>query len=131
MPKIEMAAVTLPANGTGAAAIAPLKAAEPIGKEPVPTAKPAVSAQNTAVKKDGILNVQARPWGYVYIPGKVSRQETPVRGVKLKAGEYVVKVNFEPEDKWVQQKVTIADNSSTNCLADFGGKSVLTCKSVK
>ena len=76
----------------------------------------------------GTLSVHARPWGYVYIPGYVEKRETPLYGAKLKAGDYIVKVNYEPENKWVQQKITIAERSQITCVADFGAESNLKCR---
>jgi len=96
---------------------------------------PNVSGQSIAPESPvqsafSAVSVQARPWGYVYIPGYVSREETPIRNVRLKPGEYVVKVNYEPEDKWLQQKITLAQSSKIACVADFASKKSMTCKTV-
>lgn len=77
----------------------------------------------------GILSVQARPWGYLYIPGFVSKRETPVKNLKLASGDYLIKVNFEPEGKWTQQKIKISDNSRTLCVANFNKRASMTCRS--
>lgn len=109
--------------------IPPLKKASPkiVVSQPPPT----LEKEKPQVIGGGSLNVSARPWGYVYVPGVIDRQETPVKGVKLKSGDYVVKVNFEPEDKWVQQKISIAENSNTICTANFVNEQNLTCRTSK
>jgi serine/threonine protein kinase len=90
----------------------------------------ASSSSDAAQSQRSVVSVQAKPWGYVYIPGVVDRRETPVRNVRLDPGEYVVKVNYEPEDKWVQQKIKLAANSRLVCVADFAGRKNMTCKTM-
>lgn len=77
------------------------------------------------------LSVQARPWGYVYIPGLVERRETPVRSIKAKPGDYTLKVNFEPENRWVEKKISLAGGSKVACVADFSEGENIICRALK
>ena len=88
-----------------------------------------IAAKPATSKSKGVLSVQARPWGYVYIPGFLFKKETPVKDLMLASGDYLIKVNFEPEDKWAQQKIKISDNSKTLCIVDFSKGANMTCKS--
>ena len=74
------------------------------------------------------ISINAKPWGYVYIPGLVVKKETPVKGVKLKPGEYDIKVFYEPSNKWLTSTVSVKDGSRTTCLADFTGEPKLRCR---
>lgn len=74
------------------------------------------------------ISVNARPWGYVYIPGLLSRKEAPVKDIRAVAGEYAVKVYYEPDDEWVTKSVFLSEDSRTTCLADFTGEPQIRCK---
>ncbi|MBI2341252.1 MAG: hypothetical protein HYU98_00760 [Deltaproteobacteria bacterium] len=79
----------------------------------------------------GTISVQARPWAYVYIPEALEKKETPVRNVKLKSGNYILKVNYEPDDLWLQKEITISDAKHVKCFADFIEQHALTCQSFR
>jgi len=74
------------------------------------------------------LNIQAQPWGYVTIPGVMSKQETPLTGISLKPGSYTIRVYYPPSETWVQSLLTVADGGRHSCLAIFGDKATLTCR---
>ena len=74
------------------------------------------------------ISIQARPWGYVYIPGVVSKRESPVNGVRLKPGRYKVKVHYSPTNTWAQANVNVKSGKTSRCLADFTKGNKITCR---
>lgn len=78
--------------------------------------------------ESALINVNARPWGYVTVPGFVSHRETPVRNLKVKPGTQAVKVFYEPANQWVTAKVDAKSGVATNCFASFGQNPTITCK---
>lgn len=96
---------------------------------PPPIPQPPPVAKITPAEPEGaLINVNARPWGYVTIPGYTSKRETPVRNLKVKPGAQLVKVYYEPEDQWVTSKVDAKAGVVSNCYAVFGTNPSLTCK---
>lgn len=79
-------------------------------------------------KEPGIINVQAKPWGYVTIPGYVAKKETPLNGLKVKPGKYLVKVYYAPANQWLSRNIKVTSGGKTNCLATFGKKPALRCR---
>ena len=82
----------------------------------------------TPPQLSAIINVNARPWGFVTVPGYASKRETPVRNLKVAAGAQTVKVYYEPENQWVTARVDAKGGATTNCFAKFGQNPTLTCK---
>jgi len=89
---------------------------------------PAPVETKTPSTEPALLNVNARPWGYVTVPGFASKRETPVRNLKLKPGAQLVKVFYEPANQWVTAKVDAKSGTATNCFATFGQNPTLTCR---
>lgn len=75
----------------------------------------------------GILNIQARPWGYAYIPGILSGKETPIAGLSLPPGNHKVRVHYQPKDLWVEGEVSISSGQRKTCLAQFDPVVELKC----
>ena len=94
----------------------------------IETPPPAPVAAVQTLPESALINVNARPWGYVTIPGYVQKKETPVRSLKIKTGPQMVKVYYEPENQWVTAKVDAKSGGVTNCFASFGQNPTLTCK---
>lgn len=88
----------------------------------------AVKDKNVVEEKPAFISVQANPWGFVTIPGYISRKETPVTNLKLKPGTYVVKVFHEPTNKTLQKRIDVKSESRTKCLARFGKRPFISCK---
>jgi serine/threonine protein kinase len=99
---------------------------EPAAKIEIPPPAPVAAVQ--ILPESALINVNARPWGYVTIPGYVQKKETPVRSLKIKTGPQTVKVYYEPENQWVTAKVDAKSGGVTNCFASFGQNPTLTCK---
>lgn len=74
------------------------------------------------------LSVQARPWGLVDVPGYASGRETPVSGLKLKAGTYLVKVRHPPSGRVAQGSLVLAGGEAKRCLATFEDSPTLRCR---
>lgn len=79
-------------------------------------------------EKPSSLSVQARPWGLVDIAGYASGQETPVAGLKLKAGRYLVKVRYPPSGRVVAHTLILADGETRRCFATFEGEPKFSCR---
>jgi len=77
----------------------------------------------------GFININAKPWGYVTIPGFIQKKETPINNLPIKKGKYLVKVYYEPTNQWLQDTIDIKENSKTNCLAIFDENPHFTCNS--
>lgn len=105
-----------------------LVAQEPRAMIEAPPSPPAQTATVQPLPESALINVNARPWGYVTIPGYVQKKETPVRSLKIKAGPQTVKVYYEPGNQWVTAKVDAKNGGVTNCFASFGQDPTLTCK---
>lgn len=84
--------------------------------------------KSTAEEKPAFISVQANPWGYVTIPGYLTRKETPVQNLKLKPGTYIVKVFHEPTNQRLEKRIAVKSESRTKCLARFGKKPFLSCR---
>jgi len=65
------------------------------------------------------INVQAKPWGMVTIPGIAVDKETPLTGVSVKPGGYALKVHYPPRNQWVESVIQVGEGQRVLCLADF------------
>ncbi len=94
-----------------------------------PTAIPVayISSPIERERQKGRLSVQVRPWGYVTIPGAVTRKEAPV-GLALAEGNYQVKVFYEPTQQWLTARAAVKSGANTNCQASFGATPRISCK---
>ncbi len=81
----------------------------------------------TTSSPSALLSVQARPWGYVTIPGLLKNKESPVSRFKVKPGKYLVKVFYEPKNQWLTKQIKAQINTHTNCQATFGQHPSLRC----
>lgn len=79
-------------------------------------------------EKPGVLRISARPWGEVTIPGVLTRRETPLGGLNLKAGKYRVQVSYPPANQLAEKEIQLAGGSQMVCLADFNGSAHLVCR---
>lgn len=95
----------------------------PLAPMPAAYASPPI-VQN---RDKGKLSVQVRPWGYVTIPGAVTRKEAPV-GLALVEGNYQVKVFYEPTAQWLTARATVKPGAHTACQASFGSTPRISCK---
>ena len=92
---------------------------------PAPVVTPPSAPEKVAVK--GKLSVQVRPWGYVTIPGVVTRKESPV-AVFVNEGNYQVKVFYEPTQQWLSARATVKPNGHTTCLTSFSETPRMSCR---
>lgn len=74
------------------------------------------------------LSVNARPWGYVYIPGVIDKKESPVVGMDIRPGSYEIKVSYPPGGEIVRTTLNMAGNRRYKCLADFTKKGSIYCE---
>ncbi|MFH1874827.1 MAG: serine/threonine-protein kinase [Pseudomonadota bacterium] len=97
--------------------------------EPQVTMPKTVSPKTTPATPlpSALLSVQARPWGYITIPGFFNHKESPISNFKIKPGKYLVKVFYEPKNQWLSQEFETKNNVHTNCLAIFGNNPSLRC----
>lgn len=94
---------------------------------PIPTPVVPVSPPLEPSRSKGKLSVQVRPWGYVTIPGAVTRKEAPV-GLALVEGNYQVKVFHEPTAQWLTARATVKPGAHTHCQASFAATPRISCK---
>lgn len=128
MAAIVLLCIFLPGSMKVNLATPQLAIAKPIVK-PIPKPAPTPKKVAAVIKKEpGIINVQAKPWGYVTIPGYVSKKETPLSGLKVKPGNYLVKVYYAPSNQWVRKSIKVASGKKTSCLATFGKNPALRCR---
>ncbi|MBI4124681.1 MAG: serine/threonine protein kinase [Deltaproteobacteria bacterium] len=78
--------------------------------------------------RPAFLKVSARPWGEVTIPGVVSRRETPLAGVKLQSGKYLVQVFYPPQNQKLEQEIQLAAGAQLLCQAEFGESPRFLCR---
>lgn len=78
-------------------------------------------------RQKGKLSVQVRPWGFVTIPGVVTRKEAPV-GLALVEGNYQVRVFHEPTAQWLTTRAAVKTGAHTTCQASFGANPRILCK---
>ncbi len=79
-------------------------------------------------ERPGILRVAARPWGEVTVPGVVTAQETPLAGLRLKAGSYRLQVRYPPSNLSVEKEIRLTAGSQRVCQADFNSTPSLNCR---
>lgn len=94
---------------------------------PVPRREPQEASLPVMPSEKGRLTVQVRPWGYVTIPGAISKREAPV-GVSLHEGEYPVKVFHEPTSQWLTTRAHVRAGGQTLCQASFGNSPRISCR---
>jgi hypothetical protein len=75
-----------------------------------------------------MLSIQVRPWGYVYIPGVMSKRESPVNGVRVEPGRYKIKVHYSPTNSWARANVDVKSGQTRRCFADFTNGSKISCR---
>lgn len=80
-----------------------------------------------AIATRGALQIDARPWGEVTIPGVVSGREAPVY-VQLAAGTYAVQISHRASGDRVSAKATVRSGARTACFATFGEKPSMRCR---
>jgi hypothetical protein len=73
------------------------------------------------------LYVGARPWGIASIKGYAGPRETPISGVRVKAGNHLVTVTHPPSGKRLSRRVSVGEGQVRKCLADFRGGATLKC----
>lgn len=114
-------------------AVAPAKVAVEVPPLPLaiekvfPSEREGEGATRAPIINKGKLSVHVRPWGYVTIPGAVTRKEAPV-GLALVEGNYQVKVFYEPTAQWLTARATVKPGAHTNCQASFGETPHISCK---
>lgn len=125
---ISPGAVSAPEMRTVAPVITPMALPVVPPSVPVAVAPRGVSAPDVSIPaKKGRLSVQVRPWGYVTIPGAVSRREAPV-AVSLNEGEYQVKVFYEPTSQWLTARASVKSGAQISCQASFGATPKIFCR---
>jgi hypothetical protein len=75
----------------------------------------------------GSIQVNARPWGKVYMGGFIGGQATPVGRGKIPVGSYSVTVKSPDGSKSASARVKINPDSTARCMASFGDKASLSC----
>ncbi len=77
---------------------------------------------------NGLLNVQAIPWGQVGVDQKDHLKETPLIGQSLKPGSHTIFVHQPGTNKSVQTTISVAPSQQLLCVANFSGEPVLNCR---
>jgi serine/threonine protein kinase len=73
------------------------------------------------------LYVGARPWGIASVKGYAGPRETPISGVKVKAGSHLITVSHPPSGKRLTRRVSVGEGQVRKCLADFRGGATMKC----
>lgn len=74
------------------------------------------------------ISVQARPWGIVDIEGVVSGRESPILNMKIREGNYLVRVRHPPSGKIVKANVTVAPGGDKRCVVNFETGAAIVCR---
>ncbi|MCP5468415.1 MAG: serine/threonine protein kinase [Deltaproteobacteria bacterium] len=77
--------------------------------------------------KFGSIQVNARPWGKVFMSGYIGGQATPVGRGKIPVGNHTVTVKSPDGSKSASARVRIRPNSTSRCMAQFGAKASMSC----
>jgi len=88
---------------------------------------PSVREIPTTKKKSARLYVGARPWGIASVEGHASPRETPISGIKVRAGTHLVTVSHPPSGRRLSRRVSVGEGQVKKCLADFRGAATLKC----
>jgi hypothetical protein len=85
------------------------------GKTPPAKKKP--KGKTTARAKDfGILRLNSKPWGNVYIDGKNTGKNTPLINHQLKAGEHTVTIKFSTGEIKTEKVTIFPDKTTTKII---------------
>jgi hypothetical protein len=76
----------------------------------------------------GRISVNASPWGLVTVPGYAARRETPVRSLKVEAGNYRVRVIHPPSGRRVGKDVTVPADGRVRCFAKLLPAASIVCR---
>lgn len=126
-PLQAVAPLPLPTPVAIAAPVAEIPASLVVAPSPQPSlSSPAVTP--VVAKARGTVSVRVRPWGYVTIPGVLTRRESPVNAVSVPEGAHQIKVFHEPTHEWLSTKITVRGNSAITCFASFNEESTIKCR---
>jgi len=78
---------------------------------PTPVIKP-------SVKKEGILNIGAKPWAEVYIDDVKLEGNTPLKGIRVTAGKHIIKL-VNPRFKTREVILEVEEGESRNLIVDL------------
>ncbi|MFH1829529.1 MAG: serine/threonine-protein kinase [Pseudomonadota bacterium] len=79
-------------------------------------------------KYDAKIFVNAQPWGLATVSDYVQSRETPLAGIKVKAGTHLVKVIHPPTGRTISRSVNIEDGQTKRCFARFGDRTTMWCR---
>lgn len=85
------------------------------------------AALRTQQLSRGTLTVQARPWGYVSVPGVARRMESPAT-LTLAAGRYQIAVEHEQHGRRLNTAAEVRGGRHTQCRAVFGSTPRIWCQ---
>ncbi|MCX7957537.1 MAG: protein kinase [Deltaproteobacteria bacterium] len=72
------------------------------------------TALAASVKNPGLLSVNSKPWGEVYINGRPTGQVTPLKKYEIKPGKYNIKVFFTGSNRFSESRtVTVKAGEET------------------
>jgi serine/threonine protein kinase len=73
------------------------------------------------------LYVGARPWGIASVKGYAGPRETPISGIKVRAGSHLITISHPPSGKKLTRMVSVGEGQVRKCLADFRNGATLKC----
>lgn len=121
-PPVPLQPIAVP--GTSAAVVAVTPIARPISGAAFVSAAQSASVTEPAAK--GRIVVNARPWGYVTIPGLLARKETPV-SIPAAAGQYTVRIT-SGDGASVAARAVVKPGQTATCQAVLGAEAKASCR---
>jgi len=96
---------------------APVVAIHKVSKLEKPSDIP-VAVMKPSVKKEGILNIGAKPWAEVYIDDVKLKGNTPLKGIRVTAGKHTIKL-VNPRFKTREVVLEVEEGESRNLIVDL------------
>ncbi len=95
--------------------VKPTSPPRPYGKTPPAKEKPKEKATARA-KGFGLLRLNSKPWGKIYIDGKNTGKNTPLINHQIKAGEHTVTIKFSTGETKTEKVTIFPDKTTTKII---------------
>jgi hypothetical protein len=115
-PTPPRAAAPAPAPTRTAPARTPAPAREPAPTRTAPTRTAAAEAPAaSSARGSGTLAINTQPWARVFLDGRDTRRDTPVRDLRARAGRHTVGLR-KPDGTMVEFEVEVVADETTTII---------------
>jgi hypothetical protein len=84
-------------------------------RTPPEQAAPAAAARGGAASGSGTLAISTQPWARVFLDGRDTRRDTPVRDLRARAGHHTIGLR-KPDGTMVNIEVDVVANETTTII---------------